>query len=1002
MEKAVSLGRRAHAITDHGSISGHVLFEKAVKGLKNRGGIIHGGLIRGEAQDIKPIFGMEAYTGLRGEGQAKRHLSILAKNQTGYKNLLKVTTRSWEEGYYYRQTVDGEMLLDHREGLVILSGCEKGQFMAKIEQHDWDGARELARTWRSVFGDDFYIEIQHFPHVSEKASWAWAIAEELGIKTVLTCDAHYLEPDGWRYQQLLWSIRDGKPVDDFKIEYAYLWPPDELYAFVTRNAPWINWQQIFENTVEVGEKIERYDLPRAPHIRFPLEGDKIDYIRQRCLNFLQERNVYQSEYIDRLTHELDVIAGKGYEDYFLMVADMIGWAKQQGIFVGPARGSAAGSVVCWGLRITEIDPVKYGLLFERFVDPTRTDLPDIDCDFEDERRDEVFAYMARRWGATNVAKIATFSRLQGKSALDDAARSYRIPREDIDVIKRHLVERSSGDQRAELTIQDTLEEFPEAKEVYDRHPALHIAAGVEGKIRHIGKHAAGLIVTGEPVSEYTAVIGPPGSEKVIAVDWRDSQYLNLMKIDCLGLKEMTLLRLICGRIGWTVEDLYALPLDDPETFAGFNSHDFLGIFQFTGLATKGVASRISFENVVQVADVNALSRPGPLHAGATELYIRGKQAGSFQSILPQPEVQPIIRETYGQIIYQEQVMRILRDVGGMTWQDVCDIRSIMGKSKGSEAFNEYWPKWEEGTRTKGMSEADARQIWETIRLYGKHGFNKSHALAYGIVAYWSMYMKQHFPREFYWAQLVKSPNDGVAARFIMEAKRKGIQFAPFALDARSATWWIDDSGAIAPGWGVVRTIGEKVGEELALHAPYSSMDDMEKRVNKRIANASRRAAVEEALGSTVDDFYSLWQWELLAQRVPDRETIQDVNEGNAWSQNPVIAGKVIRINKKNRIEEYRDKGRDTSKLDPNGLNDYVILIVQDETDSTMVYVSPEMYAQYKQEIWTCEGTFIAAKGRKMAALQLLTAQQLAFVIIDAEAQPTSRPFSEKGNIVAKA
>lgn len=991
IDKAVALGRSAIALTDHGSVSGHVLFEKAVAGVKQKSIGANTMFIRdGKVLDIKPIFGMEAYTvpdarGRSEEFRKKFHLSVIAKNQDGYRNLLKLVTRSFEEGFYYRQTIDGSMLLDQKDGLIILSGCETGNFMRHIESGDYESAKATARAFRVAFGDDFYIEVQHFPHMTDKVKVAWQIAEELGIKTVLTCDTHYLEPEGWKYQQFLWSIRDAKPIDGFRIEHAYLWEPEKLFQFVSAQAPEINWQRVFENTVEVGQKCEAYKLPRAPHVKFPMEGNKLAYIRAVVIRRLEELGLADKpDYIERLDRELRIIAAKEYEDYFLVVADMIRWAKSQGIFVGPARGSSAGSLICYGLRITEIDPIRYGLMFERFVDPTRVDLPDIDCDFEDERRDEVFAYMARRWGEENVAHISTFARLGGKSALDDAARSFKIPSADIDVIKRHLVERSSGDQRAELTIQDTLEEFPEAREVYERWPQLDIASGVQGKIRHLGKHAAGLIVTSEPVTEYVGIY-KAGDQRLIAVDWRDSMYLNLMKIDVLGLKELSILRIIAALEGFTLDDLYQLPVDDPIALRGFNAHDYLGIFQYTGLATKGVASRIEFENVEQIADVNALSRPGPLHAGATESYIRGKQAGWFEPILPQKEVKSIIDPTFGQIIYQEQVMRILREVGNMSWQDVCDIRNIMGKSKGSEAFDNYWSKWEEGATGAGLSVADAKQIWETIRLYGKHGFNKSHSVAYGIVAYWSMYMKQHHPRSFYTAQLIKAADEDAERRFILEALRKGIEFAPFSLATRGATWHVDDAGRIAPGWQSIKGIGPKAGEELAKGAPFDSMDDLVARVNRRICNVRVQGAVSQNLHMTVEDLYGLGIWRIIDERFPERCQINKMNEGLVWSQKPQIVGRLTRINKKNRIEEWKTKGKDVSKLDPSAPQDYVILIVEDETDSCMVYVSPELYSVTKDTLWGIgTGGFVHASGRKMPDLQMLTAQSVNFMTISTE------------------
>ena len=1006
--RAAELGRKAIALTDHGSVSGHVLFEKAVSGLRQERGegfVSKGRKFKGEALDIKPIYGLEAYTtpdvAARGkEYQAKYHLSLLAKNRAGYQNMLKLVTRSWDEGFYYRQSIDGEMLLDHAPGLIVLSGCEKGNFMRTLERQEWRKARDLAKRWRSAFGDDFYIEVQHFPDFSHKAAWAYSIAEELGIKTVLTCDTHYLDPDGWRFQQFLWSIRDNKPVDGFKIEHAYLWEPDRLLAFCQEHNPGIDWHRVFENTVEVGQKVEKYALPRAPHVKFPLAGDKMEYIRNTVVERLQMLGLWDKPgYAERLNRELGLIEAKGYQDYFLVVADMILWAKMQGIFVGPARGSAAGSIVCYGLRITEVDPLQYGLIFERFIDETRTDLPDIDIDFEDDRRDEVFAYMEQRYGRENVARISTFARLGGRSVLDDAARGYRIPKGEINIIKRHLVDRSSGDQRAELTLQDTIDEFPEAKAVYERYPELSHAAGTQGRVRSLGKHAAGLVVTSEPVSEYVAIY-KSGQERLIAVDWRDAAYLNLMKIDILGLKELSLLRIVSEQEGLSLEDIYAIPRDDPATLAGFNSHDYLGIFQYTGLATKGVASRIHIETLEQIADVNALARPGPLHSGSTEMYITGKHNGNFRPVLPQPEVQPIIDSTYGQLIYQEQIMRILREVGGLTWNDVCSIRGLIGKAKGSEAFEDYFPAWMDGCRQNGLTDPDAKQIWDAIRQFGKYGFNKAHSLSYGLLAYWSMYCKVHYPRSFYLAQLIKMRDKENIGRFLGEAMRKGIQFAPFTLDATSPTWHIDTEGRIAPGYMCVDGIGEQTAIEVSRHAPYADIADLRERtgIRRQVVNKGRVEVIEAAVGKSVIELFGLDIWEKVNVVAPERTPIELVNEGfTPPTAYLCIAGRVKRINKKNRVEEYKQKGKDMSKLKPGDPQDYVLLITEDETDSCMVYVSPEDYVTWQSAIWDCEDTYIKVIGRKMPGIQLVTAHTIDFGIVDTGKKKRAVPPTPKSN-----
>lgn len=977
IQRAVELGRRSVAITDHGSVSGHVLFEKALEGfIQKQIGADTLRLRTGEKIDIKPIFGMEAYmvNDVAEPSREKTHLTLLAANTTGYRNLLHLATKSFDH-FYYRQNIDGGLLAEHRDGLIVLSGCELGRFMGLIGQEKYQDAYQLAYALRSVFGERFAIELQHFPHMYAKNQWAHKIATELGIKPVLTCDVHYLPEDGWRDQKIMFAIRDRCSMDQaFTIEHAHPWEPDRLLRFLKEHHPSLPWETVMWNTGVLAESIENFRLPRAPHVIFPMEGDKLQYIYDTCLAFLRAKGLDENyDYRERLARELKVIEEKGYQDYFLMVADMVRWAKENGIFVGPARGSAAGSIVCWGLRITELDPIRWNLLFERFVDPTRVDLPDIDVDFEDERRAEVVQYMKEKYGEENVANIATFAKFGDRNTLLDVARVFNIPQDAVRTVERYLVHRSSGDQRAELTIADALQE-PAVQDVFQQHPELEYATRLQGKIRHIGKHAAGIVVTSQPVTDFMAVYANKQSgERILAVDWRDSAYLNLMKIDVLGLKELTIMRMIAERVGLTLDDLYELPLDDQDTIDLYNRRDYLGLFQFDGLAVKSVAERVHFDNLQQIADVNALARPGPLHAGATEAYIRGRQDGQYDPVITFDRVQPIIAPTYGQIVYQETVMRILREIGGLSWQDVCEIRVIMGKSKGSEAFNNYWERWRDGCAENSVDEATARQIWETIRLYGKHAFNISHAVAYGLVSYWSAYMKTHYPREFYWARLVKSEGAVDDGRYIWEALQREIEFAPISLAMPSVTWDIDAQGRITPGWQQIPGFGPTKAAKALANGPYESIDDFaRKNAKSKPAREKLAALLAEWDGKTVVDIYGLDIWGKLAQAVPERISIAEVRPGDPC----IIAGRVIKLNRKNRIEEWRTKGKDTSRLNPDRPQDYVVLTLEDETGSVMVYVSPELYERNKRLIWENQTGFLVIVGNRNGDIPLVMASGL--------------------------
>lgn len=955
--KAMEMNRPALALTDHGTTSGHVLFEKAVEGyIQKQIGADTLKIRTGKRLDIKPLFGLEAYlvSSVSAMERQKNHITLLAMNTTGYRNLIQLVTRSYDEGFYYRASVDIQMLNEHSEGVLCLTGCESSILMRAIEAKDYRRARRYIELLQMIYGDNLYIELQHFPHAQDKQSMAYKYAAEYGIPHVVTCDVHYLEKADKLTHQFIMAIRDRCGINDaFTMDYARPSYPDKLLAGLEYHNPEIDWVRAMEHVVDVVEKIDEFKLPQAPAVIYPYDGDKIRYMRERCQAFLSAQNLPNiGEYHERLDRELNVIAGKGYEDYFMVVDDIIQWAKRQEIMVGPGRGSAAGSVVCWGLGITTVDPLRWGLMFERFVDPTRVDLPDIDIDFEDDRRHEVFQYIRDKYGEDNVANISTFIRFGGLNTLHDAARTFRIPRSAVDTISRYLPDRSSGDQRAELTIHDALQ-VPDVAEVFKQYPELEIASKLQGRIRSIGKHAAGVVVTSEPISNYAPIIQAPSTkERLVALDWRDAAYLNLMKIDVLGLKELTMIRRAGERVGMSLQDIYDIPLDDPAAIEVFNQRDYLGIFQYDGQAVRSIAGRITFESLQEIADVNALARPGPLHAGATEAYIKGREYNKYEPVIAHELVIPILERTYGQIIYQETVMRILREIGGMDWQSVCDVRQIMGKSKGSEMVDQYYPAWQEGCRERGISDGDIEGIWQAIRQYGKHAFNIAHAVSYGLLAYWGAWFKAHHPVEFYWSHLLKAADTAAEGRYIYEAQRKGIQFAPLGLGAMSETWDIV-GGKITPGWSIVPNVGPIAAAELSAHAPYESMDDLKERTNGTKVNSKRRESIAEYLGKSVDEIYNLHIWALFPHRTP-------LNDLYPNFRGQVFA-RVRGINKKSKTEEATIKGK---PVPPGGFkpDEYAVLLLEDDSGTIYGWIAAERYPALYDQVWNCKEQYVLIGG----------------------------------------
>jgi len=517
------------------------------------------------------------------------------------------------------------------------------------------------------------------------------------------------------------------------------------------------------------------------------------------------------EYIKRVEAELDVIITKGFVDYFLVTSDLVRFAKDHQIPVGPARGSAAASVVCYLLRITEVDPVQHtNMLFERFIDSSREEAPDIDLDFDDERRHEVFEYAASKYGSANVGNIANFTRYRGKNSLDDVARAYQIPSWEVNKIKNLIIERSGGDSRINDSLEDTFDTFPAAKEVLENFPVLSNAIRLEGQYRSMGVHAAGLVISQKPINEYAAtytrtVAGREAS--VVAYDKKDAAYLGMLKLDILGLTTMGMIRHALEIIDMDLEDLYRVPLDDQSTIDAFKRNDVIGIFQFEGRATRLVCRDVIPDNFQELADINALSRPGPLFSGMALNYIDVKHGRR-----PRESYHPIVDEyagwTYGQIVYQEQVLRIIRELGGFPMTRVHAIRQIISQKLGEAQFESMYHEFEDHACSHhGCSHAQARRIWRFMATSATYSFNVAHCISYSMLAFWQMWIKVYHPTAFYAAQLRKTNDEVKRNRLLKDADRHGIKLSTMDIRACGPSWTAQSDGSIMPGLLQIPKIG---------------------------------------------------------------------------------------------------------------------------------------------------------------------------------------------------
>lgn len=852
--RVAELNGTAMALTEHGNVSSHVRLEMAA-----------------EEVGIKPIFGVELYTGKTGTeivevdgkqkevargDQSKNHLTVLAENLEGYRNMMRMVTQTYDE-VYYKPTASWQNIVDHNEGLIVLSGCTGsalataciGGKLVTPEEASLERGLKMARQFKRVFGDRYYIEVQAFPELKESTCrlnpMLAEIAERLNIPLVATADVHYTVPEESEMQQILHNVRGGnkKTLEEMAQEWGYdvpLCPPLTDQAIFRRlKATGLTPDQAREAILSTETIAQRCNvtLPKLPTLRFPLpQGYKSssdlwhEWLKQgwrfRKLNAMpaSQRKIYS----DRLKYEMKIIEDKDFLDYFLVVSDLVKWAKDAGIPVGPARGSAAGSLVCWLLRITEVNPMLYpDLVFERFIEPTRADLPDIDLDFDSERRPEVRNYLVAKYGQKNVSNIGTFTYYKAKLALDDVARVYKVPQFEVDKIKDLLIDRSSGDLRASATIEDTVAMFEQAQDVMDRYPDLQKAYDLEGNIKQFGVHAAGLVVSSGPIEDVVGVYAREVAGEwidVIAVDKRDAERQNIIKIDALGLSTMTMISRALKAIDMPLQALYDIPHDDERVIDAFRKNDVVGVFQFDGRAMRSVNAELRPDSFKEICDVNALARPGPLHNNATAEYVDTK-LGRKEPRRFHPICDSITESTHYQIVYQEQIMRICGEVGGFDHTHRTTIRKIISHKHGEQEFNRWWERFRDGALERGVPEGDAKEIWGAMITAGSYAFNAAHSVAYGMLAYWTMWLKVYYPAEFYAASL-NAYGEKKQLDLLRDAElRHDIKILPPDPQRSNVGWQALDGSTILAGLEQVSGIGTKTAETIIEYREKNGLED---------------------------------------------------------------------------------------------------------------------------------------------------------------------------------
>lgn len=837
--RAVELGMSALALTEHGNVSSHVRLEKAAT-----------------AAGIKPIFGCELYTAPDRVRQ-KWHLGVLAMDQEGYRNLNRIVSRAWAEGFYQWPTASSAMLMEHSEGLVVLSGCadsllsctllggkSNGPRRDSASSEDMDNAERVIRNFKEIFGDRYYLEVQRFPGLQRTRTLNPVVAElsrRTGVPLVATADCHYPRPSDNEMQKILHAAGRGTgsvAAAEASWEYDILLTPPtsdtEVYkALIGTGLSKAEARAAILATGEIAARCT-VTLPKSEQLRFPLEPGQTaqsliwDWLRDGW-RYRWNRNARmranKRQYVERLNYEMQLLTDKDFLDYFLMLSEAVRWTKDQGIGVGPARGSAAASLTCYLLRITEVDPLQFPtMVFERFIDATRKDLPDVDLDFSDDRRHEVVQHMRDMWGKERVGNIGNFTRYRGKNSIDDVARVYEIPKWEAETVKGLIIERSGGDSRISDSLEDTFHMFPKAAAVLERFPQLANSIRLEGNFRGMSVHAAGVVVSNRPITDFCAVYTRESggtTKQVLAYDKKDAEYLGMLKADFLGLTTMGMIDRALEMIGMTLDELYAIPLDDPDTLAAFKRNDVVGIFQFEGRATRVVCADVSPDNFMHLADINALSRPGPLFSGMTAQYVDVKHGRKPIEKL-HPIVDKVTEWSYGQIVYQEQVLTIIKEMGGFPVTKIADIRKIISQKLGEMSFQKMQEEFLSGAlRLHGVKHDLALRIWNFMVTSATYSFNVAHCVSYSMLAFWQMWIKVHHPLAFYAASLAKlgdgkKEREYKRPRLLADAVKHGVKVLPPDLVVSDKTWVADPKArAVRAGFTQIDGIGPATWKAIA-------------------------------------------------------------------------------------------------------------------------------------------------------------------------------------------
>jgi DNA polymerase-3 subunit alpha len=865
-QAALDAGQTAIAITDHGTLSSHRDMQIAAKEL-----------------GIKPILGVEAYISPTDRFdrssktdksiQAYNHIILLAKNKKGLENINTLQELAWNEGFYHKPRIDREVLNDYKEGIIVLSGCLNGLISKAIEKGNDNEARILLKNFKQMFEDDFYVEVQSHNPVEINAKLL-ELADELKIKAVATGDAHFAKEEDRILEEALLILSTSPKADkdsDFDMSrnmgnmldrFNYLYPDrrisfQDMNLFIQSrseiesdfNKAGINRTDIYENTMEIADKVGEYDFYQGLDLLPVPKTDADEKLREMAYSGLERlQRASDQAYIDRVEEELGVISSKNFASYFLVIADMINWAKENNIKVGPGRGSAAGSLVCYSLGITDVDPIKYDLLFFRFINPERNDFPDIDTDFEDRRRKEVKDYLKKKF--KHVASISTYTYFKDKGVVRDAARVFMVPLQEVN--------------RA-LKPVDTFEDFmesPNTKEFRIRYPeVVWLAERLRGRIRSVGVHAAGVVVAKDDLRKYAPVESREDSQDkvsgripVVAYDMDTVADIGLIKLDALGLKTLSVISDTLQSIEKRHKkkiDMSSLKLDDPKVYQMLSEGYTKGVFQAEATPYTNLLMKMGVDKFEDLVASNALVRPGAMNTvGAAYINRKnGKEAVDYSHVI----MKEFTENTYGVIIYQEQVMQACVHLGGMSWSEADKVRKIIGKKKDAKEFDQFKDKFIAGA-SEHIAKKKAEELWHDFEAHAGYSFNRSHAVAYSMLSYYTAWLKSYYPLEFMFS-ILKNENDKDArTEYLIEAKRLGLSIKlPHIIE--SDVYFSLQGESIRFGLAEVKFISDSIANKIIERRPYRDYKEFVEKASKKGSGINSRAitALNSIGGAAFED-----------------------------------------------------------------------------------------------------------------------------------------------------